>query len=288
MPTASREPPISSARTRFRIRFPRSNRELDQDEEWFEFHFDGRIRKLRIHDYDRLYRVPGLYESLVYGELECKSPQRLTELLVTVLADWPANLSDLRVLDLGAGNGIVAEELCKIGVRHVVGLDILPEARLAARRDRPTVYGDYLVTDLCNPSEPELNRLADHRLDCLITVAALGFGDIPPDAFATAFNLIATKGWLGVTIKEDFLESDNDGDFARLFKAMIDLNVIEIQAHHRYCHRLSITGGKLFYVAVVARKMRDIPASLLDELDSCSAIKGNGKHSGHAAMLLGR
>jgi hypothetical protein len=119
-------------------------------------------------------------------------------------------------------------------------------------------------------------------------VAALGFGDIPPDAFATAFNLIATKGWVGVTIKEEFLESDNDSGFARLVKAMIDLNVIKVQAHHRYCHRLSITGGKLFYVAVVARKMRDIPASLLDELESSSAIKVNSKHLGHAAMLLGR
>ena len=93
-----------------------------------------------------------------------------------------------------------------------------------------------------------------------MTAAALGFGDIPPGAFARAFNLIATKGWLAMTIKEDFLDPQgDDSGFARLLRSLIDKGIIEIQAHQRYCHRLSIDGQQLFYVAVVARKTADIP-----------------------------
>ncbi|MEE8476834.1 MAG: hypothetical protein V3S19_00610, partial [Gemmatimonadales bacterium] len=53
----------------FHIRVPGASGKLDQDEEWFEFDLDGRTRRLRIHDYADMYRVPGLYEALVYGKL---------------------------------------------------------------------------------------------------------------------------------------------------------------------------------------------------------------------------
>ena len=39
----------------------------------------------------------------------------------------------------------------------------------------------------------------------MTTVAALGFGDIPPDAFAAAFNLVEDGGHVAFTIKEDFI-----------------------------------------------------------------------------------
>ena len=276
-----------TASSGFNIRFPEARLNLDQNEEWFEFDVNGRSRTLRIHDYADLYRVPGLYEALVYDKLACKSPQRLAQLFAAVLTDWRIGADDLRVLDLGAGNGIAAEEFRKLGVHHFVGLDLLPEALLAADRDRPALYADYLVTDLCSMSENNLTRLEQHGLNCLLTVAALGFDDIPPEAFGTAFNSIARKGWLGMTIKENFLESDDESGFARLIKGMIDQQIIEIQAHQRYCHRLSITGERLCYMTVVARKTRDIPASLLDQVAHRQVTQVNGKTVELTAMLLG-
>ena len=64
-------------------------------------------------------------------------------MLTQVLEDWPQSPSDLRVLDLGAGNGIVAERLTEAGVGHIVGVDLLEEAAQAAERDRPDAYDDY-------------------------------------------------------------------------------------------------------------------------------------------------
>ena len=246
----------------FRIRFCPTSSDLDQDEESFEFQHRGETRRLRIHDYADIFRVPGLYEALVYDKLECNSPPRLADLLASVIADWPDTPSSLRVLDLGAGNGVMAEELRRIGVRHVVGLDLLREAALGARRDRPGVYDDYVVVDLTALPEEDERRLEAARLDCLVTAAALGFGDIPPEAFTAAFNLIATEGWLAMTIKEGFLDPHgDDSGFARLLRSLIDAGIIEIQAHHRYCHRLSIDGEQIFYLAVIARKTADIKPS---------------------------
>jgi trans-aconitate methyltransferase len=273
----------------FRIRFTAAAPELDQDEESFEFEHEGRRRRLRVHDYADIYEVPGLYEALVYETLQCNSPPRVAELLASVLADWPDAPADLRVMDLGAGNGIMAEELGRIGVNHIVGLDLLPEAAAAARRDRPDVYEDYVVTDLTALGETDRRRLERARLGCLVTVAALGFGDIPPEAFAAAFNLIAEEGWLAMTIKEDFLDaSDDDSGFARLLRSLIDDGIVEIQAHQRYCHRLSIEGEQLFYLAIVARKTRDIPAAYATRGDRSAAATTSNRNSDPASLLLDR
>ncbi len=69
-------------------------------------------------------------------------------LLTEALAAAGVSAETLRVLDLGAGNGIMAEELRAVGAEHAVGVDILSEARDAAERDRPGLYADYLVADL--------------------------------------------------------------------------------------------------------------------------------------------
>lgn len=247
----------------FILKFPESSKGRSQDEECFEVERDGDSRKLRVHDYDVLYDTPGLYEALVYEALGCKSPDRITHLLAEVLKDWPTNPAGLCVLDLGAGNGIAAEHLRRIGVEEIVGLDILPEAAAAAERDRPGVYDDYLVADLRKLTEAEVKRLGGRSFNCLITVAALGFGDIPPDAFATAFNFIQDDGWIAMTIKEDFLTGADDSGFARMLRMMVNEGIIELQAHHRYCHRRSLAGDRLFYLAIVGRKAKDIPASLV-------------------------
>ena len=65
----------------------------------------------------------------------------------------------LRVLDVGAGNGMVGEELDRMGARHIVGVDIIPEAKEAAERDRPGVYDDYFVVDLTDVPAGDLARM---------------------------------------------------------------------------------------------------------------------------------
>ena len=53
---------------RYRIQFPPSNSEkLGQDEVYFTLIEDGEEKRLRFHDYDGIYKRPGLYEQLFVG-----------------------------------------------------------------------------------------------------------------------------------------------------------------------------------------------------------------------------
>jgi hypothetical protein len=58
----------------FDLAFPQANAGADQDAECCEVTLGGKTRRIRFHDYDEIYRVPGLYEHLFYEVLDCKSP----------------------------------------------------------------------------------------------------------------------------------------------------------------------------------------------------------------------
>jgi len=60
-------------------------------------------------------------------------------------------MTELRVLDLGAGNGMFGEQLHAVGVARVIGIDICEEAYIACERDRPGIYDAYYVHDFSDP-----------------------------------------------------------------------------------------------------------------------------------------
>ncbi|MDQ6805279.1 MAG: methyltransferase, partial [Actinomycetota bacterium] len=107
---------------------------MSQDEEWCEVGVNGSRRRIRFHDYAAIYDIAGLYEHLFYEKLECSSPQTVTALLADELDRSGTDPESLVALDLGAGNGMVGEQLRGIGVQSVVGVDLLPEAAAAAER----------------------------------------------------------------------------------------------------------------------------------------------------------
>lgn len=253
------------------IRIPQANG-VDQDEEWCEVLLQGKTRRVRFHDYADVFRIPGLYEELFYENLECCSPSYLSNLLDSVVRENGGELEDLRVLDVGAGNGMVGDELTELGVESVVGIDIIPEAREATLRDRPDVYDDYRITDLTDLPEPEEERLRRSNANCLTTVAALGFGDIPPLAFAKALDLISTPGWLAFNLKENFLREQDTSGFSRLIRRLNREGYIQTLCYRRYQHRISIAGDPLHYVAVIARKLKDLDNDLLESLESDAGV----------------
>ena len=254
---------IPARRVPVSLRLPSGAPSLDQDQEWCEIRTGDGWRRIRFHDYGDIYRVPGLYETLFYDHLRCCSPSRVVGLLADVLSDFPETPADLRVLDVGAGNGMVGEELRRIGVDATIGADIIPEASAAARRDRPGIYDDYIVGDLTDLRPEQEQRVRRLQPNCLTSVAALGFGDIPADVFITACNLVSTPAWLAFNIKESFLDPKSDpSGLAAPLQRMQDEGFIEMQAYRKYPHRLSVSGEPLFYVAMVARKVAPVPLAI--------------------------
>lgn len=243
----------------YAITFP-SNAALGQDEEWCEVSENGTRRRVRFHDYNEIYELPGLYEQLFYEHLKCSSPQKVVGLLGEELGRAGVDPASLSVLDVGAGNGMVGEQLVEIGAEEIVGADIIPEAAAATERDRPGVYDDYLVLDLTALEEDEQQDLESRDLNALTCVAALGFGDIPPAAFAAAYDMLTPDGWLAFSIKEDFLQDSGGSGFARLVRELAERDMMEIRAQERYRHRLSSSGDPVHYMALVAAKRSEEPA----------------------------
>jgi hypothetical protein len=237
------------------VTFPTTDeRVLDQDEEFCRVQIDGRERTIRFHDYHEIYDIPGLYEQIFHDHLECRSPAEVIGLLGEQLKAAGEDPKDLSGLDVGAGNGIVGQELRDLGVRALVGVDILPEAERAAERDRPGVYDDYLACDLTALTDEQRDRLAAESPNLLTTVAALGFDDMPPEAFHAAYDVIADDGWVAFNIKADFLEADDTTGFRRHIAALVREGSLEICDRRQYRHRLSMHREPLDYVALVGRK----------------------------------
>lgn len=278
---------------RLEIRFPqRELKDVPQDEEWCELVKGEHVTRIRFHDYAQVFNIPGLYNQLFGGpdsETKCVSPQVMTTLLRDQL---PLLLHDgqdrgqhecrpkLRILDLGAGNGMVGEELRSVIQEYdgglladstsIVGFDILPEAKAATERERPGVYDAYVAADVtayvkAPPSSPTETMLFAQGFNVLTSVSSLAFGDGSVRAFKAAVSLIEDGGLLVFNLKENFFESvdsdiDGEGDdvgtngFSGLIKDAVEKEVLSIVARRRYCHRYSVTGEPLYYVAVVAVK----------------------------------
>jgi SAM-dependent methyltransferase len=239
----------------------------DQDHEWCRVTMNGTTREIRFHDYHEIYSVPGLYEFLFYEHLECCSPQVVRGLLEDALSAAGVPSGMLRVLDLGAGNGMAGEELADLGAGMITGVDLLPEAAVAAERDRPGVYDDYLVLDLTELSDARRRELRERRYNALVSVAALGFGDIPPRAFSEAFNLVSDGGWIAFNIKEHFLDDGEPTGFSRLIGRLLDSGIVEQRAEKVYRHRLATNGDPLDYIALVGVKRSSIPEELVSSVE---------------------
>ncbi|HSG05389.1 MAG TPA: methyltransferase, partial [Nitrospiria bacterium] len=151
---------------------------------------------------------------------------------------------------------------------RLVGVDIIPEAREAAERDRAGLYDAYYLADFCKLEEKTRKDVESWAPNCLTTVAALGFGDIPAAAFIEAFNITQEKGWVAFNIKETFLNESDDSGFSSMIRNLIFSGFFDLYHLERYRHRFSIEGKPLSYIAVAGRKKADITPAFIKRYGS--------------------
>ena len=260
------ESPLVFTPESIHVEFPDVDSVLPQDREYCMVTMDGISKEVRFHDYHEIYAIPGLYERIFYQELECCSPKVVCNLLKDELEKDGILPSELKVFEIGAGNGMVAEELKNMGVNQIVGSDIIMEAKIAALRDRPDVYTEYFTIDLTDIPDEVKEQILEFHYNSMVSVAALGFDDIPPQAYAAGFNFVKNGGWIAFNIKNDFVNGKDSTGFQRMLQRMQAEGIFELCAKKEYRHRLSITHDPLPYYAFVGRKRGDIPAALIEDV----------------------
>ncbi|HWC28340.1 MAG TPA: hypothetical protein VG474_17245, partial [Solirubrobacteraceae bacterium] len=207
----------------------------------------------RLHEYSRVYAIPGLYEEVVQRRLRCETPDKLADLLLRCAADAGVEPRQLAAFDLGAGNGVLGEVLRERGVGTLIGSDNIAEARDAALRDRPDLYAEYLVGDTDElPQIPDLVR--EHGLNVLVAAGALGLGHVTAGSFQRLWSAFPAGSWYVVSLHEDLAEPGGS-DFGDYLAALDGGDGGDtILARERYRHRLTMSGEPIHYLAIAVRK----------------------------------
>ncbi|ETS80729.1 hypothetical protein PFICI_08258 [Pestalotiopsis fici W106-1] len=237
----------------YNVRFPQKHEtNVQQDDEWCELLTKDHVQHIRFHDYAFIFNNRGLYEQLFVDRLKCSSHRVVTDLLGKETHRLQG--APLHAMDLGAGNGLVGAQLHQLGASRLIGCDILPEAKQAALRDQPGIYDDYLICDLTNLSDEHSTLLHKADINVLTIVGALGFGDIPKEAFLAAIGFVKNGGLIAFNLKDQFYGSEDQSGFSETIKESVVNGRLAILSEQKYCHRLSVTGQELYYYAFVAVK----------------------------------
>jgi len=226
-------------------------------EHWIEFGPPDDRRRIAFHDYASLYAVPGLYERVFCTELAMGTAERVVGFYAEALRRLGRHPGDERVVDLGAGNGLGGEQLRRIGVNRIVGIDLEPEARNAAHRDHPGVYDDYLVGDLTTMSGSEIDRLTGLRPTAVLALSALGPGHAPPAVIDRACGLMPEAGLFAFAVMPTLLPGSDDPLGQRTgypeFLAELFTHRADELARHDYVHRQRTDGTDDLAVALVGQ-----------------------------------
>jgi precorrin-6B methylase 2 len=206
---------------------------------------------VHLHDYERIYAVPWLYEHIVQDLLRCRSPQTASDGLARALIQLSIDPTQIVLLDLGAGTGVVGELARELGVRTVIGVDSLPAARAACLRDRTGVYDDYVVGDLAAQSPGVLAQLRRHRPTALVSAGAFGGSHAPPASLHAALALLPAGAPVVFTIDERWMSTDGPGGFRAAVTGMVASGQLRLLERSRFEHRLSTTGDPIHYELIV-------------------------------------
>lgn len=206
----------------------------------------GEREKFPVHRYSKMYQIPYLYDTIMYRYLECRSPGGIINVMARIFKERGGlDIIRMKTLELGAGPGTFGEYLRKyLRIRNLVGLDIEPLALMAAKRDRPGLYGEYVVEDLCRLSPGMLNTSGSW--DLVVAASAAGWGHIPVEGFQQAWDLLKIGGWFGIHVRKD----DTDigcRAICNWISGLCGTGQFNLAKEERIYHRRSVDGYELYY-----------------------------------------
>ena len=207
---------------------------------------------VHLHEYTRIYAVPGLYEHVVQERLHCRSPQVAAAGFLDAAARPGLEPGSMTVLDVGAGTGLVGELLRRGGVGRVVGVDSLAAARAASLRDRPGVYADYVVGDFLR-GDALREALRPYVFGGLVSAGAFGGTHATPQALDNALAVLPPGAPVAFTIDERWMDASDPDGFGAAVERLVAGGRLVVRERTRFRHRVTTTGEPIFYELVVGR-----------------------------------
>ena len=210
----------------------------------------GRNVETGLHDYAALYQVPGLYEATYLVRLGGRAPHLLIKTLAEVVPRRERAV--LQVLDVGAGTGVVGEQLTAVGFRRIAGTDVEPASEWAVLRDRAELYQDLRTIDLTGLSEDDLRWLRTVAPQVVTVAGAVGFGHLQVDAFAALTRMLPVGGLLALTVAHGFEHDPELADHATLLLGP----AYRLRTRRDGLHRQTAEGARLDVVALILERTR--------------------------------
>ena len=137
------------------------------------------------------------YEQDMIGDTEYSSPHKTAETLQRYVP------KSARILDAGAGTGMVGQVLYQQGYRNLVAIDISPE--MLNKACQKNVY-----TDLSQQVLGEHLDFSPNSFDAIISVGVFTCNHAPSNAFDELIRITKPEGYIIFTMRPDFYESSQD------------------------------------------------------------------------------
>ncbi|XP_045187799.2 methyltransferase-like protein 27 [Mercenaria mercenaria] len=119
---------------------------------------------------------------------------------VTAGCFTPEQRDCVRILDVGAGTGLVAKELSKRGFRHIDALD--PSEAMLSEAKKVGVYENYIIDFLSSDSP---TSIPDNSYDALTGSGIFAGGHVPCEALHEMIRLVKPGGFVVLVVSDQFL-----------------------------------------------------------------------------------
>lgn len=174
---------------------------------------EGRVDVARLYgarDLDELRseyeRIASIYDDDLAGPVDYRSPPETASVCSRLLA------RDARILDVGAGTGLLGAELAAAGFTRLDALDLSASMLEVAARRR--IYGDLVEARLGEPLP-----LADDAYDAVVACGVMTTGHAPASCLDELVRIARPAGHVVFTLRSDLMPPGYDERISELLAA---------------------------------------------------------------------
>ncbi|XP_025096099.1 uncharacterized protein LOC112565068 [Pomacea canaliculata] len=146
--------------------------------------------------YDQWAKM-GTYDALA---VESKYYTAHDQIILGILSMYPVR-RDIRILDVGAGTGLVGERLRNLGFERVDALD--PSAEMLRSAAKKGVYERLIHSFFTNDPIKDVD---EDTYDAIVMCGVCGPGAVPVEAFEEAVRIVKPGGHIFVCMRAENLE----------------------------------------------------------------------------------